>query len=859
MVSLSEKEIPHSDHAEQHLLSSIFIDGIGSLNKCLTAGLTVKSFYDTRNATIFQEVMELNLGGKPISLDVVVESLQQKRKIGDAGGLDYLVSVSGRAPTTAELPVFIDSVKDCYLRRALIAHAANTSQTAYQETVDLEKYAMEISSLLSTNYATKKNKSLASVTDLAIEVALRFYEKRPMQEDLGLSWPWPDFNERFGEMMPGQVIVIAARPGGGKSSLLRQVADHVSKLFGNFLLFSREMMVEQMPFLFSQMRCGHSWKDFRKGRLAQADMDEFIWSLRDFKKNRQLHIFDGDKSITQILARSKSFSQLSSLKGVGVDYLQRYHIDQAKGETRDAAIGRATGELKDLAVDLKVPLLLLCQVNRSAEKEGRPLNMADLRECFCEETSWIYTPQGVFRNTPLPLQVSSLTGLGEIIEASSRHAPREKGDTVRVELGQGKTLICTPKHPIMTDKGWVAAGELTTENVVACAAIIPAPKNTDPIPGAKWIGRMIGNGSYVRGTPSFIASCSEVARDFCEETRALFGFTPKAKIQPRPNVQEFYLSTSTVRTSQPNPFTDWLKRMGMWGKSAEKKSIPSWFCETANNESIALLLGGLFETDGSFHGRKASYSTTSPLLIEQVIWALLRLGITARREPPRLSPKANFPIHRITITDPLEMDKFRSLIPIIGRKGETLRSMKLSSKNNNYGERLPVWVGHEIKKVGEALNIHWSELGYRPQNKKISRSDLTRVLIALAKSGIQLSALNALLAPDVRWTRVKSITPAGVRPLFDRVVPEHHTLVMNGVCAHNSGNIEQDADRIIFLEVPSHDPLTNVSQNPLDGSMLYVTARQVKGRDDGRGECGLYFQPRTTTFRSAILPTQPRM
>lgn len=149
---------------------------------------------------------------------------------------------------------------------------------------------------------------------------------------------------------------------------------------GDVAFFSREMPVGQLPQLFAQSISGLSWREARKGYMHKHDMLKFAETLRECKKNTKLHIFDKDSTVSQICARIKAMRQTKDIKAVFVDYLQAYDMEQTKGETRDVAIGRFTRALKDIALDLNIPVVLLAQLSRSVEKEEREPRASDLRE-----------------------------------------------------------------------------------------------------------------------------------------------------------------------------------------------------------------------------------------------------------------------------------------------------------------------------------------------------------------------------------------------------------------------------------------------------------------------------------------------
>lgn len=380
MVSLNCQPPPSSHESECALISAAFLDGIQTLNKCVVAGITLKSFYTTQNKILWETILSLSSEGKPFSLDVVAEELRKKNLLGEVGGFTYLVEVSSVYCTEVNLQFYLDRVKSAYISRELISSAEKVIALARTEEAEPEVFSHEIGQILSLRNGLGQSKSLSQATQDSISRIERFRDGKASEEDIGLEWPWGAWNERFGPAAPGRSYVIAARPSGGKSSTLRQALDYWAGRYGNVLLFSREMMMDEMPPLFAQMRCGLSYRDIKKGKLRPAEIQVFLDTLQEFKEEKRLHIFDREKTLSQVIARSRAEAQVRNVKAIGIDYLQRYDPEIQKGETRDTAVGRMTMAFKDLAIDLGIPCIILAQLNRAAEREKRQLQMSDLRE-----------------------------------------------------------------------------------------------------------------------------------------------------------------------------------------------------------------------------------------------------------------------------------------------------------------------------------------------------------------------------------------------------------------------------------------------------------------------------------------------
>lgn len=372
---------PYSQEAEEYLLSCIFLDGVRALSMCMDGKITAECFYVSANRFLYQTFLWLFKNNRDLSLDVMFEELKRVNKLEEIGGMAYLVQISGRVATTAQLDFFIETVREAFVQRELIKSASTVVELAYERRAEVEKFTCEMNRILSIRNGTQMIKTLAQSAEELYGLIERIERGEANEEDLGISWPWRQLTDRFGTLLPGELIIIAARPGCGKSTMARHLALHLGQnKKENVLLFSREMPIEQVTSLLAQMLSRLSWRLLRLGRMHKQDIADFKAAVKAIRNHRNIHIFDKDKTASQIIARSQAFSQLNPVKCMMVDYLQAYNMEQTKQETRDVAIGRFTRGLKDLAIDLKIPVVLLAQVSRAFAREDREPRNDDLRE-----------------------------------------------------------------------------------------------------------------------------------------------------------------------------------------------------------------------------------------------------------------------------------------------------------------------------------------------------------------------------------------------------------------------------------------------------------------------------------------------
>lgn len=371
--------LPHNTEAERGLLACILLDGAGALAKALDAKLTEAAFYDPKHANLWSAILWIHSRNLPIDAAILAEELKKKGKLEGVGGVYGIGVVTADVPTTAQFTYYLEQVRELYVRRELIRNAEGAIAKAKAGNGSVEDYVASTHAILSIRHATQHSPTLKQATDDAIAFAMRCIDGKRLKEDAGLEWPWPDWNRKFGPARPGEMIILAARPGMGKSSAGRQCALKWQGE-GDVLLFSREMPLGQLPHLFAQQISGVSWKHVRDGGVPPDKSRAFLAALQSVGGMSRLHIFDRDRTLAQVTARAKAYQQMHPVKAVIVDYLQRYDPQQEKGENRDTALGRMSMAFKDMAIDMNVPCIVLAQLSRGVERDNRAPRLSDLRE-----------------------------------------------------------------------------------------------------------------------------------------------------------------------------------------------------------------------------------------------------------------------------------------------------------------------------------------------------------------------------------------------------------------------------------------------------------------------------------------------
>jgi replicative DNA helicase len=370
---------PHSIEAEEQLLSSVFLDGAETLMKALDAKVTEESFYVPANALIWKTITWAYRKGIPLETHAIAGELKRLGKLDQIGGVSYLAKATSAMPTTAGTSHSIKKVQELYMLRTLIRKGTQIVDDAYDYTGDLSSFVQNVEEAIAVREGLEKPKTIADACDAYAEKLDRIQAGKATQDDKGLDWPWPDANKFLKPIRRGEVVVPAARPSRGKSSLARQLVQYWSQ-YGTVLYFTREMDVDEVAPLFAQTQSGLPLADGEIGRWHAKEYAEFKTALQDVKKMKNAVIIDTDNNEAQILARFKAYSQREKVVAVVIDYLQLMDMKIEKGGTRDQAIGQFMLAIKDAAKNSGVPFVVLAQLNRSSEKEERKPRLSDLRE-----------------------------------------------------------------------------------------------------------------------------------------------------------------------------------------------------------------------------------------------------------------------------------------------------------------------------------------------------------------------------------------------------------------------------------------------------------------------------------------------
>jgi replicative DNA helicase len=382
---------PHDLDAEAAILSACLIRGTEAVDEAVTE-VSPEDFYSEAHRQIFESAVGLAAEGKPVDLITVASDLKDKQRLGQVGGTPYIGQVADAAPVVTEshLRAYAQTVRGkARLRR--LAHQLAVAQARCYGPMSGEQTEAFFSDLerdVGELCASRHSSDLVPVGPIVRDVAKDMDDHAKRGGGIaGIPTGFARLDRLLGGLHDGDLTIVAARPGLGKTALVMNICDNVTDRGNAGAVFSLEMPKKQ---LVSRMLCSRGRVDLAKMRLggfSPLDWQKFtIASTEVFPKD--IHIDDGaDQSLAMIRSKLRRFVAKMRRKGkkvgaVIIDYLQLMRTRTPKGgENRSTLVGEITRGLKNLAKELSIPIVLLSQLNRAVEQRAdkRPMQ-SDLRE-----------------------------------------------------------------------------------------------------------------------------------------------------------------------------------------------------------------------------------------------------------------------------------------------------------------------------------------------------------------------------------------------------------------------------------------------------------------------------------------------
>lgn len=378
---MNQKEMPHDLLAEQSVLGAMFMSKM-AIQKAVET-LTRESFYIEKNGTIFDVIKELADAAKPIDIAIVISELEKKKQLGLVGGIEYITELTTIVPSAANVEEYIKIVEEKAIRRRLIEAAFSIEKDGYNWDESLDELLDKSEKNLMNISKSRSGSEFRKIADVLYKTQLDLEKLSQLKGEItGLTTGFYDLDKVTSGLHENELIIIAARPGMGKTAFALNLLVNATKNTGKSVaLFNLEMGAEQ---LVMRMISSEGQIDSRKlaaGRLEHNDwkrVNEAISKLAETK----IYIDDTPGiTIGEIRAKSRRLASEGNLGLIVIDYLQLVSTTSKYGGNRQLEISEISRSLKTLAMELKIPIIALAQLSRSVESrdDKRPI-LSDLRE-----------------------------------------------------------------------------------------------------------------------------------------------------------------------------------------------------------------------------------------------------------------------------------------------------------------------------------------------------------------------------------------------------------------------------------------------------------------------------------------------
>ena len=841
-----ERTPPHDLAAEQCVLGGMLLskDAISDVIEVIRP----QDHYRPAHQVIHEIVLDLYGRGEPADAITVANELTRRGEIGRVGGAPYLHTLIASVPTAANAGYYARIVRERAVLRRLVEAGTRIVQFGYAgdaDADDLVDRAQAEVYAITDHRVTEDYHSLADIMPGALDEIEAIGSRDGGMT--GVPTGFADLDGLTNGLHPGQMIVIAARPAVGKSTLALDFARSAAIKAGlSTAFFSLEMGRNEITMRLLAAEAKVSLHTMRTGQMSDDDWTRLARRMSEVA-DAPLFLDDSpNMSMMEIRAKCRRLKQRHDLRLVIIDYLQLMSSPK-RVENRQQEVSEMSRSLKLLAKEIDVPVIALSQLNRGPEQrtDKKPL-LSDLREsgCLTGDTRILRADTGAEvtlsellasgeRNVP----VWSLDERLRLIPRTMTHAfPSGAREVFRVRLTSGRQVQATANHPFLTYDGWRPLGEITVGCRVAVPRHTPGPLAERPMPEPEIImlAHLLGDGSFVRCQPIRYASTDEANLAAVATAARHFGITPARDDHAAARCTSLRLPAPyRLARGRRNPVAVWLDSLGLYGLRSYEKFIPGPVFSLPK-EQLALFVRHLWATDGcvwwdtTAGQARIYYASTSRRMIDDLSRLLLRFNVMTRIK--QVTKGTHRPCYHLHLYGAENQLRFLENIGVHGAR-ETMankaRAMLSAVKANTNLDTVPREIWERVRSVLVDRKMPQREfavaLGTRFCGSTMwkhapSRARLGRVATILDDAELEMMATN-----DVFWDEIASVESIGEQPVYDATVVGSHNFVANGISLHNS--IEQDSDVVILL----HREDLYERESPRAGEADLIVAKHRNG------------------------------
>lgn len=372
---------PHDIEAEQAIIGSMLTDKDAVI--AAVEVLQEQDFYREDNKIIYSAILNLYNKAEPIDIITLKSELKSMGKFEAVGGLEYIVQLPDKVPTTSNVEQYIKIVEEKSMLRALIKTADELITLGYDPTQEVEQVIDTAEKKIFQVMQKKNQKGYSSIKDILVDTFTQLEQLYNQKESItGVPTGFVDLDYRTSGLHNSDLILVAARPAMGKSAFALNIATNAAvRAKVPVAIFSLEMSKEQMT---NRILCSEAMVDSAKVRTGKIDDDEWAKLAATSGELSEAGIYIDDTpgiSIMEIRAKCRKMKLEKNIGLVVIDYLQLVQGSNKKGGSREQEIAEISRSLKILAKEIDVPVIALSQLSRAPEQriDHRPM-LSDLRE-----------------------------------------------------------------------------------------------------------------------------------------------------------------------------------------------------------------------------------------------------------------------------------------------------------------------------------------------------------------------------------------------------------------------------------------------------------------------------------------------
>nr|CAA9324661.1 MAG: Replicative DNA helicase (DnaB) [uncultured Nocardioidaceae bacterium] len=754
---------PQDNDAEQSVLGAMLLskDAIADVVEAIRA----VDFYRPAHELIFDAIVDLYGRGEPADAVTIAAHLTRRGELTKVGGAPYLHELVAGVPIAANAGYYAEIVREKAILRRLVDAGTKIAQLGYagegqvDDTVDrAQAEIFSVTDRRTTEDYLPLSEIMAGTLD-EIE-AISSHEGGLS----GVPTGFADLDELTNGLQGGQMIIVAARPAIGKSTIGLDFCRSASIKHGmTSAIFSLEMSRNEITMRLLSAEARIALNHMRNGHMTDDDWSRLARKMGEVS-SAPLFIDDSaNLTMMEIRAKARRLKQRHDLKLVVVDYLQLLSSGK-KVESRQLEVSEFSRQIKLLAKELDVPIVAISQLNRGAEQrtDKRPL-LSDLREsgCLTADTRLTRADTGVgislgelLANDVRAIPVWALDDRLKLVPRTLTHAfASGVKETFRVRLASGRTVDATASHPFLTYDGWRPLRELEAGSRVGSLRHVPPPLQV-----------------VHRADDEIVLLADSLADSLADGSGADCPVPPWVFALPKHQVGLFL------------------------GRLWTRRGAMSW--------------------DSALGQAAVSCTTPSRRMADDLAALLLRFNVFAHV----IAAGAGWVIE---VRGADDQQRFCSEIGLHGASGvvaaEILARMELARISAGPAPvPAQVWDRLRTTMAPDRRCIVAQPPGSTMYAGSPTPSRLGQVATILDEADLEMLATN-----DVVWDEVVDIEPIGQRDVYDATVLGNHNFVANGVALHNS--LEQDADMVILLH--REDAYEKESTRPGEGDLIVAKHR----------------------------------